>query len=194
MKNAVIEAIEKKQIKEDIPQYKTADYVKVHAKIVEGKKERIQIFEGIVLKHSGRGLNATITVRKVVDGIGVEKTFPVHSQVVAKIEVVKYSKVRRARLFYLRELIGSKVMRVKEDLDKNIKAAASKAQERRDAAKQREEDAVKKREEEAKQKAEEEKAKKEAEAKAAAEAKQAEAVTEEPKTDETKDSADKPEA
>lgn len=152
MKNAIIAEIENKQKKQGLPKYKTGDYVKVYVKIVEGKKERIQMFEGIVIKHSGNGLNAAVTVRKVVDGIGVERSFPIHSKVVDKIEVVKYSKVRRSRLFYLRELLGSKVMRVKEDLDKNIKAASDKAKDRKEKLKKSEAAANLKREEAAEQK------------------------------------------
>lgn len=152
MKNAIIAEIENKQKKQGLPKYKTGDYIKVYVKIVEGKKQRIQVFEGIVIKHSGNGLNATVTVRKVVDGIGVERSFPVHSKVLDKIEVIKYSKVRRSRLFYLRELLGSKVMRVKEDLDKNIKAASDKAKERKEKLKKLEAVANLKREEIAEQK------------------------------------------
>lgn len=172
MKNAIIAEIENKQKKQGLPEYKTGDYVKIHVKIVEGKKERIQIFEGIIIKHSGSGLNAVVTVRKVVDGIGVERTFPIHSKVVSNIEIVKYSKVRRSRLFYLRELLGSKVMRVKEDLDKNIKAASDKAKDRKERIKKAEVAANLKREEEAIEKQAQE-------AEAAAKAKSEEKATEE---------------
>jgi large subunit ribosomal protein L19 len=138
MKNAVIEAIEARQIKTDIPAFNTGDVLKIHQKIIEGKKERIQIFEGVVITKRGKGLTATVTVRKIVDGIGVEKTFPVNSKAVTKIEVVKFGKVRKARLFYLRALIGSIVTRIKEDMEKNIAESQVKAKARKDSAKERE--------------------------------------------------------
>lgn len=160
MKNAIIDAIEAKQ-KKDVPVFNPGDAVKVHFKIVEGKKERIQIFEGVVIKVNGKGPNATATVRKIVDGVGVEKTFYIHAPGVAKIEVVKYSKVRRARLFYLRNLLGSKETRIKENKDKNIEAAIERSKIKKEEAKKREE--------------EKKKAKAEAEAAPAAEAKKEEA-------------------
>ena len=135
MKNAIIQEIENKQKKADISDFRAGDTVKVHQRIVEEgekKKERIQIFEGVVILRQGSSVNETVTVRKVVDGIGVEKTFPIHTKTVAKIEVVKYGKVRRARLYYLRDLIGSKITRVKEDQQKNIAEAAAKSKLRKE--------------------------------------------------------------
>lgn len=140
MKNAIIDAIEARQKKANVPDFKPGDLVKVHFKIVEAKKERIQIFEGVVIKVIGKGPSATATVRKIVDGVGVEKTFYIHSNGVAKIEVIKFSKVRRARLFYLRELIGSKETRVKENTDKNIEAAIERSKQRKEEVKRREEE------------------------------------------------------
>jgi len=140
MKNAIIQEIENKQKKADIGNFRAGDTVKVHQRIVEEgekKKERIQIFEGIVILRQGSGLNETLTVRKVVDGVGVEKTFPIHTKTVAKIELVKYGKVRRARLYYLRDLIGSKITRVKEDQQKNIAEAAAKSRLRKEQDKAR---------------------------------------------------------
>ena len=104
-----IEQFNLSQQKTDLPDIKPGNTVLVHQKIKEGNKERIQIFEGIVIarKH-GKGPSSTITVRKVVDGIGVERIFPIHSPVISKIEVVKHGKVRRAKLYYLRTTKGKK--------------------------------------------------------------------------------------
>ena len=103
----VITSINGSSIRTDIPSFKTGDTVKVHAKIVEGTKERIQVFEGIVLKRSkGNHVDASFTVRKVSYNVGVERTFPLHSPRIEKIEVLSKAKVRRARLFYLRPLRG----------------------------------------------------------------------------------------
>ena len=104
-----IETFDNTQLKKDLPDIKPGDTVRVHQKIKEKNKERIQIFEGIVIarKH-GKGVSATITVRKVISGIGVEKIFPIHSPLIAKIEVVKRGKVRRAKLYYLRTAKGKK--------------------------------------------------------------------------------------
>ena len=104
--------IEAEQLKE-VPAIKVGDTVKVHAKIVEGTKERIQVFQGVVLKMQHAGARQTFTVRKVTDGIGVERTWPLHSPSIAKIEVVKSAKVRRAKLNYLRDRFGKKA-RLKE--------------------------------------------------------------------------------
>lgn len=109
----IIDVIEKEQIRNDIPQFNVGDTVKVHAKVVEGKRERIQIFEGVVLKKQNGGINETFTVRKISYGVGVERTFPLHSPRIDKIEVTRKGKVRRAKLFYLRDRIG-KAAKVKE--------------------------------------------------------------------------------
>ncbi len=98
--------------KEDIPQFNVGDTLRVHVKIVEGQRERIQIFEGYVLKRQHGGVNETCTVRKLSNGIGVEKTFPLHSPRIEKIEVVKKGKVRRAKLNYMRQRTG-KAARIK---------------------------------------------------------------------------------
>jgi large subunit ribosomal protein L19 len=140
MKNAIIQEIENKQKRTDIGDFRAGDMVKVHQRIVEEgekKKERIQIFEGVVVLRQGSGLNETVTVRKVVDGVGVEKTFPIHTKTIAKIELIKYGKTRRARLYYLRDLVGSKITRVKEDLQKNIAEAAAKSKLRKEQDKAR---------------------------------------------------------
>jgi large subunit ribosomal protein L19 len=97
------------QLKKDLPEIRPGDTVKIHQKVKEGDKDRIQVFEGVIIarKH-GKGMSATITVRKVVEGVGVEKIFPIHSPSIAKIEVVRSGKVRRSKLYYLREARGKK--------------------------------------------------------------------------------------
>jgi large subunit ribosomal protein L19 len=109
----IIKALEAEQLKSDITPFNVGDTVKVHIRIVEGKNSRIQIFEGTVLKRQNGSVNETFTVRKVSNGIGVEKTFPIHSPKLEKIEVVRKGKVRRAKLFYLRDRVG-KAAKVKE--------------------------------------------------------------------------------
>ncbi|CAM3250196.1 50S ribosomal protein L19 [Pediococcus acidilactici] len=112
--NELINKITKEQLRDDIPEFRAGDTVRVHAKVVEGNRERIQMFEGVVIKRHGSGISATYTVRKISNGIGVERTFPLHSPRVAKIDVVRYGRVRRAKLYYLRALHG-KAARIKED-------------------------------------------------------------------------------
>ena len=104
--NQLIEKITASQLRDDIPEFRAGDTIRVHAKIVEGTRERIQIFQGVVIKRHGAGISATYTVRKISNGVGVERTFPVHSPRVAKIEVVRYGRVRRAKLYYLCERTG----------------------------------------------------------------------------------------
>ncbi len=109
----IIKKIEAAQFRTDLPEFAPGDSVKVHIKVTEGKRERIQIFEGVVLKRQGEGIRETFTVRKISFGVGVEKTFPVHSPVIAKIEVTRQGRVRRAKLNYLRDRVG-KAAKVKE--------------------------------------------------------------------------------
>ena len=111
--NDIIKKIEAEQLKAEVPEFNVGDTVKVYAKIKEGNRERIQVFEGTVLKKQGGGVRATFTVRKFSNGIGVEKTWPVHSPIIEKIEVVRRGKVRRAKLYYLRDRVG-KAAKVKE--------------------------------------------------------------------------------
>ena len=111
--NEIIKNIEAAQLKAEVPEFNTGDTVRVHALIKEGNRERVQIFEGTVLKRQGGGARETFTVRKFSNGIGVEKTWPVHSPNVEKIEVVRRGKVRRAKLNYLRDRVGKKA-KVKE--------------------------------------------------------------------------------
>ena len=102
----IIKAIEQEQINENVANFKIGDLVKVHVKIKEGNRERIQVFEGFVIKRQNASSNETFTVRKISYGVGVERTFPVHSKNIDKIEVVRSSKVRRAKLYYLRDRVG----------------------------------------------------------------------------------------
>ena len=101
-----VEFVESQGIKETVPQFKIGDTVKVHMRVVEGEKERIQVVEGVVISRKHGGIRETFTVRKVSSGIGVERTFPLHSPRVEEVEVVRSGKVRRAKLYYLRELKG----------------------------------------------------------------------------------------
>ena len=109
----IIETLEKEQLRSDIPAFGPGDTLRVHAKIVEGNRERIQVFEGVVIGRQGTGVRETFTVRRISYGIGVESMFPVHSPRIAKIEVVRHGVVRRAKLYYLRNLTG-KAARIKE--------------------------------------------------------------------------------
>lgn len=109
----ILALVEKGQFKNDIPEFRPGDTVKVYLKVVEGTRERIQVFEGVVIARKGGGLRETFTVRKISYGIGVERVFPVHSPRIDKIEVVKKGRVRRAKLYYIRGLRG-KAARIKE--------------------------------------------------------------------------------
>ena len=115
----IIKSIEHEQLKNKIPELKIGDTVRVHQRIKEGNRERIQVFEGIIIKKQGGGVNATFTVRKIAYGVGVEKTFLVHSPMVEKVEVIRVGKARRAKLYYLRDRIG-KAAKTKEDTGARI--------------------------------------------------------------------------
>lgn len=108
----VIEKIEREQLRLDMPAFRPGDTIKVHLRIIEGEKERIQVFQGAVLRLRKGGVNSTFTVRKVSDGVGVERVFPMHSPFIERVEVVSQGKVRRSRLYYLRALRG-KAARIK---------------------------------------------------------------------------------
>ena len=116
----IIKSIEHEQLKNKIPDIKVGDTVRVHQRITEGNKQRIQVFEGIVIKKQNGGLNETFTVRRVAYGVGVEKTFLIHSPLIEKIELVRVGKVRRAKLYYLRDRIG-KASKTKENIGANLK-------------------------------------------------------------------------
>lgn len=109
----ILQAITQEQLRKDIPSFRPGDTLKVHVKVIEGTRERIQLFEGVVIKRHGGGISETFTVRKISNGVGVERTFPLHSPKIDKLEVARRGKVRRAKLYYLRELRG-KAARIKE--------------------------------------------------------------------------------
>jgi large subunit ribosomal protein L19 len=109
----IIEALEKEQLRQDIPSFRPGDTVRVHVKVIEGTRERIQVFEGVVINRKSGGVRETFTVRRVSYNIGVERTFPVHSPRIERIEVMRKGIVRRAKLYYLRNLTG-KAARIKE--------------------------------------------------------------------------------
>ena len=115
----IIKSIEHEQLKNKIPNLHVGDTIRVHQRIKEGNRERIQVFEGIIIKKQGGGVNATFTVRRVAYGVGVEKTFLVHSPMVEKVEVVRVGKARRAKLYYLRDRVG-KSAKTREDLGARI--------------------------------------------------------------------------
>lgn len=109
----IMKMVEQDYIKQDVPSFRPGDTVRVHVKVVEGGRERTQIFEGTVIRRRGSGLNETFTVRRLSHGVGVERTFPVHSPRLEKIEVIRRGRVRRARLYYLRKRVG-KAARIRE--------------------------------------------------------------------------------
>jgi large subunit ribosomal protein L19 len=111
-----LDALDADSLRNDIPDFRPGDTVKVHVRVVEGNRSRIQVFQGVVIRRQGGGIRETFTVRKVSFGVGVERTFPVHTPVVEKIEVVTRGDVRRAKLYYLRELRG-KAAKIKEKRD-----------------------------------------------------------------------------
>ncbi len=120
MNGNIIKELEKEQLKSDITEFNVGDTVRVYAKVVEGTRERLQMFEGTVLKRQNGGVRETFTVRRISYGVGVERTWPLHSPRIDRIEVVRYGIVRRAKLNYLRDRVG-KAAKVKEDINKRIK-------------------------------------------------------------------------
>ena len=119
--NAIIREIEQEQMKKELPEFKVGDTVRVHAKIVEGAKERVQVFEGVVIKRQNGSVRETFTVRRLSYGVGVEKTWPIHSPRVDNVEIVRRGVVRRAKLFYLRGRVG-KAAKVKEEIFRKVKS------------------------------------------------------------------------
>lgn len=113
--NELIRSIEAEQLRTDLPDFNVGDTIKVHVKVKEGNKERVQVFEGTVLKKQNGGLRETFTVRRVAYGVGTERTFPLHAPIIDKVEVIRKGKVRRAKLFYLRSRVG-KAAKVKEQI------------------------------------------------------------------------------
>jgi ribosomal protein L19 len=112
----ILDAVDAKSLRHDIPQFRAGDELKVHVRVIEGSKSRIQVFQGIVIRRQGDGVRETFTIRKVSYGVGVERTFPVHTPVIEKIELVKKGDVRRAKLYYLRDLRG-KAAKIREKRD-----------------------------------------------------------------------------
>ena len=115
MNTNIVNEVTARQIKNDVPDFSSGDTVKVYVRIIENKKERIQVFQGVVMQRRGSGVSGTFTVRKISSGVGVERTFPVNSPVISKIELLKRGKVRRSRITYLRKRSG-KAARIKEVL------------------------------------------------------------------------------
>jgi large subunit ribosomal protein L19 len=111
-----LDALDAASLRDDIPEFRPGDTVKVHVRVIEGNRSRIQVFQGVIIRRQGGGIRETFTVRKVSFGVGVERTFPVHTPVVEKIEVLTRGDVRRAKLYYLRELRG-KAAKIKEKRD-----------------------------------------------------------------------------
>jgi large subunit ribosomal protein L19 len=126
MNTNLVEEVASRQIRHDIPEFSSGDTVKVYVRIFENKKERIQIYEGVVIQRRGHGVSETFIVRKMSSGVGVERTFPLNSPAIAKVELVKVGHVRRARIHYMRHLSG-KAARIKET-DKKEAASAVKAE------------------------------------------------------------------
>jgi large subunit ribosomal protein L19 len=110
------DVIDERSLRDDVPEFAPGDTLKVHVRVVEGSRERVQVFQGVVIRRQGDGIRETFTVRKVSFGVGVERTFPVHSPIVAKIEVLTRGDVRRAKLYYLRDRVG-KAAKIKEKRD-----------------------------------------------------------------------------
>ncbi len=112
----ILDAVDAKSLRHDIPQFRAGDELKIHVRVIEGSKSRIQVFQGIVIRRQGDGVRETFTIRKVSYGVGVERSFPVHTPVIEKIELVKKGDVRRAKLYYLRDLRG-KAAKIREKRD-----------------------------------------------------------------------------
>ena len=131
MTNAILEAVEAPHLKKDVPQFNVGDTVDVHTRIIEGDKERIQVFSGTVIMRKGRGINETFTVRRIVNNEGVERIFPLHSPFIAKVNVKRGARVRRAKLYYLRDRVGKAVRLAEQRKEKHTapKEAASQPQE-----------------------------------------------------------------
>ena len=112
----ILDAVDAASLRKDIPQFRAGDELKIHVRVIEGTKSRLQVFQGIVIRRQGDGVRETFTIRKVSYGVGVERTFPVHTPVIEKIELVKKGEVRRAKLYYLRDLRG-KAAKIREKRD-----------------------------------------------------------------------------
>jgi large subunit ribosomal protein L19 len=109
-----IDVVERPYLRDDLPDFRPGDTIRVHVRVVEGERERVQMFEGVVIRRRGSKLSETFTARKISFGVGVERTFPVHSPMISKIEVITRGQVRRAKLYYLRSRVGKKATKIKE--------------------------------------------------------------------------------
>jgi len=127
MTNAILEAVEAPHLKKDVPQFNVGDTVDVHTRIIEGDKERIQVFSGTVIMRKGRGINETFTVRRIVNNEGVERIFPLHSPFIAKVNVKRGARVRRAKLYYLRDRVGKAVRLAEQRKEKHTAAPKENA-------------------------------------------------------------------
>jgi large subunit ribosomal protein L19 len=134
MQNRLLQTVENYHIRKDVPVFQVGDTVIIHQKLLDGQKERIQTFEGDVISRSGTGVRETVTVRRIVQGEGVERIFPVHSPRIAKIEVRKAGSVRRAKLYYIRERVG-KAVRIKSDVKRQLLIDTAAKQAAEEAAK-----------------------------------------------------------
>ncbi len=114
--NSVIDLVDERSVRDDIPEFSPGDTLKVHVRVVEGTRERVQVFQGAVIRRQGSGIRETFTVRKVSFGVGVERTFPLHTPIIQKIELITRGDVRRAKLYYLRDRVG-KAAKIKEKRD-----------------------------------------------------------------------------
>src|SRR5436309_9767159 len=133
MKNKLISLVEKMSLKPEIPKFEIGDTVDVHQRILEGQKERVQVFSGVVIARRGEGMRESFTVRRIVQGEGVERVFPIHSPRIAKAEVKRTGRVRRAKLYYLRDRVG-KATRLRERRAKLSDNGAARAARRKEAA------------------------------------------------------------
>jgi large subunit ribosomal protein L19 len=138
MNNRLLETVEQPHLKKDPPQFEVGDTVDVHTRIIEGDKERIQVFSGTVIMRKGRGINETFTVRRIVNNEGVERIFPVHSPFIAKVLVRRGGRTRRAKLFYLRTRVGKAVRLTEKRKDKRDEAQAGQAEPAAPKSKQKE--------------------------------------------------------
>lgn len=123
MNTQLLNLVEKNHLRDDIPEIHVGDSVKVYNKIIEGEKQRIQLFEGIVIALKGSSIRKTICVRKISNGVGVERIFPVHSPMISKIELVKKGKVRRSKIFYMRKRVGKSAMYIKGKVSQDKRSA-----------------------------------------------------------------------
>ena len=125
----VLDAVDAASLRSDIPTFRAGDELKVHVRVIEGSKSRIQVFQGIVIRRQGNGVRETFTIRKVSYGVGVERTFPIHTPVIEKLEVVRRGDVRRAKLYYLRDLRGkaAKIREKRSDVEASKKVSAPAA-------------------------------------------------------------------